>query len=173
MPARTWIGFIHGMPQSQGSGQPFVNKKTGKPIYSSMPTSVRDWRQAVKAYLAINWDAGSPLDGAIVASFVFVFPRVKSAPKRIFHTVGPDEDKLLRGMLDALVKGAAITDDARVFAPTPIGIYGDEPGVHILLQEIEGPEDLFAFYLAHGQRVFDLLQDEGSTLFCAAKRPPN
>jgi len=156
MAARTFDVFIHGIPQPQGSGQAFLNPKTKKPIYSSMTPSVREWRQVVKNYLSLNW-CGSPFDGNIVASLIFVFPWVKSAPKRIFHIVSPDEDKLCRAMLDALTKGAAITDDARVFAPTPIGIYGDEPGVHILLQEIESPEDVFAFYLAHGQRVFDLL----------------
>ena len=156
---RTWSGFIHGLPQPQGSGQAFVNPKTHRAIYSSMPTSVRDWRQAVKAYLAINWDAGAPFDGAIAASFIFVFPRVKSAPKRVFHIVAPDEDKLLRAMLDALTKGAAITDDARVFAPTPIGIYGEEPGVHIYLCELEETaEAAYVFYLEHGQRVFDAVK---------------
>lgn len=161
MPAaegRSWSGFVHGIPQRQGSGQAFVNKKTGKPIYNSMPTSVRDWRVAVKSYLAINWDTGPPFDGPIAASFIFVFPRVKSAPKRVFHTVAPDEDKLLRAMLDALTKGAAITDDARVFAPTPIGIYGDEPGVHIYLCELEETaEAVQEFYLEHSQRVWNAM----------------
>ena len=156
---RSFSGFIHGIPEKQGSGTPHHNPKTGQTWYDSMPTSVRDWRVAVKSYLAINWDAGRPLDGPIAASFIFVFPRVKSAPKRVFHTVAPDEDKLLRAMLDALTKGAAITDDARVFAPTPIGIYGDEPGVHILLREVEETaEALFAFRMEHAQREFDLLK---------------
>jgi len=155
--ARTFSAFIHGIPQPQGSGQAFVNPKTRRPIYSSMTPGVREWRQMVKNYLALNW-CGSPFDGSIAASLIFVFPRVKSAPKRVFHTVSPDEDKLCRAMLDALTKGAAITDDARVFAPTPIGIYGDEPGVHIFLCEMpETGEEIFGFYLAHGQRVFDLL----------------
>jgi len=157
MEARTWSAFIHGIPQPQGSGQAFVNPKTRKPIYSSMTPGVREWRQVVKNYLGLNW-CGAPFDGSIAASLIFVFPRVKSAPKRVFHTVSPDEDKLCRAILDALTKGAAITDDARVFAPTPIGIYGDEPGVHIQLGEIETPDDVFAFYLAHGQRVFDLMK---------------
>jgi Holliday junction resolvase RusA-like endonuclease len=157
---RTWSAFIRGLPQPQGSGQAFVNPKTHRAIYSSMTPGVREWRQVVKNYLSMNWDASAPFDGAIAASFIFVFPRVKSAPKRVFHTVSPDEDKLCRAMLDALTKGAAITDDARVFAPTPIGIYGDEPGVHILLRELEETaEALMAFRLEHAQGEFDLVKE--------------
>ncbi len=157
MAQRTFTAFIHGIPQPQGSGQAFVNPKTHKPIYSSMTPAVREWRQMVKNYLALNW-CGSPFDGPIAASLIFVFPRVKSAPKRVFHTVSPDEDKLCRAILDALTKSAAIADDARVFAPTPIGIYGDEPGVHICLMEIEGAAGhIFTFYMEHAERVFNLL----------------
>ena len=72
---RTWSGFIAGIPQSQGSGQAFVNPKTHKPIYNSMKASTREWRQVIKNYLSLIW-CDTPFDGNIAVSAIFVFPRV-------------------------------------------------------------------------------------------------
>lgn len=150
--------FVRGIPQPQGSGRAFLNKATGQPIYVSKTRNTSEWRQAIKTVVSWEWHC-PPIDGPVALSLIFVFPRPKSLKKgRLFHTVRPDESKLLRAVEDAL-KGVAYTDDARVFAPTPIGIYGDEPGVHILLREVEETaEAIHEFYLAHSQRVFDLVQ---------------
>jgi Holliday junction resolvase RusA-like endonuclease len=155
MAARTFNVFVRGIPKPQGSGRAFLNKRTGQPIYVSKTRNVSEWRQAIKDMVAWQWE-GPPIDGAVALSLVFISTRPKSAHKRVFHTVTPDVDKLTRAVGDAL-KGVAYTDDSRVISSAPTKLYGDEPGVHILLWEIESPDDLFVFYLAHGQRVFDLL----------------
>jgi len=155
---RPFVIFVRGLPQAQGSARAFVNKATGQPILVSKTRNTNEWRQAIKTVLSWEWHR-PPIDGAVALSLIFVFPRPKSLKKgKLFHTVRPDKSKLLRAVEDALT-GVAYTDDARVFAPTPIGIYGDEPGVHILLREMEEtPAALFAFRLEHAQREFDLLK---------------
>jgi len=156
METRKFGLFVRGLPQAQGSARAFINKRTGQPILVSKTRNVTEWRQTIKDIVAWQWE-GPPLDGAVALSLVFIVPRPPSAPKkRLFPATRPDVDKLARAAHDAL-KGVAYTDDSRVITGAPTKLYGDEPGVHILLQEIESPEDVFAFYLAHGQRVFDLM----------------
>jgi Holliday junction resolvase RusA-like endonuclease len=157
MGARTFDVFVRGVAQPQGSARVFLNKKTRQPILVSKTRNVSEWRQAIKDVVAWQWE-GEPIDNAVGLSLIFVFSRPKSIPKtRLFVRSRPDASKLLRAVEDAL-KGVAYTDDARVVAPCPVKIYGDEPGVHIFLTDLgESPADHFAFNLAHGQRVFNLL----------------
>ncbi len=153
---RTLTFFVRGLPRPQGSGQPRLSK-SGKPFLVTKTANLTSWRHALATVLSWEWH-WPPIDGPVALSLIFVFPRPKSAPKRVLHTVTPDEDKLARAVLDAF-KGVVFTDDSRVYAPTPIGIYGDEPGVHVYICESEETaQDVHAFYLEHAERVFDLLK---------------
>ena len=154
---RRWSGFVRGLPVPQGSARAFRNPRTGQPILVSKTRNVTEWRQAIRFVLCSEW-IGAPIDGAIGLSLIFVFPRPKSAKKgKVFHTVKPDGSKLLRAAEDAMT-GVAYVDDARIQSATD-KVYGDEPGVHIYLCELEETAEAgFAFHLAHGQRVWDLLK---------------
>jgi len=158
---RSWSGFVRGLPQAQGSSRAFRNAKTGQPILVSKTRNVTEWRQAIRFTLCSEWQ-GAPIDGAVGLSLIFVFPRPKSAKKgKIFHTTRPDGSKLLRAAEDAMT-GVAYVDDSRVMASAVVKLYGDEPGVHILLREVEETaEAAYEFYLEHGQRVFDLVKGVG------------
>ena len=156
-PLRRFEVFVRGLPIPQGSSRAFRNKRTGQPITVTKTGNLVAWRHAIQTVLSFYWD-GAPIDGPVALSLIFIFPRVKSAPKRVFHIVTPDEDKLCQAALDAMT-GVAFTDDARVFAPTPLGIYGDEPGVHIFLRELgETAEALRAFRLECADREFDAVK---------------
>lgn len=154
---RRWSGFVRGLPQAQGSARAFRNPRTGQPILVSKTRNVSEWRQAIRFVLCSEW-TGTPIDGAVGLSLIFVFPRPKSAKKSILlHTKKPDGSKLLRAAEDAIT-GVAYVDDSRVQSAV-VKVYGDEPGVHIFLCELEETAtDAYAFYLAHGQRVFDVLK---------------
>ena len=155
---RSWSGFVRGLPQAQGSSRAFRNAKTGQPILVSKTRNVTEWRQAIRFTLCSEWQ-GAPIDGAVGLSLIFVFPRPKSAKKgKIFHTTRPDGSKLLRAAEDAMT-GVAYVDDSRVMVSAVVKVYGDEPGVHILLREVEETaEALMAFRMEHADKEFGLLK---------------
>jgi len=154
---RQWQGFVRGLPQAQGSARAFRNPRTGQPILVSKTRNVTEWRQAIRFVLQSEW-LGAPTEGAVGLSLIFVFPRPKSAKKgKVFHTTRPDGSKLLRAAEDAMT-GVAYVDDSRVQSGV-VKVYGEEPGVHIFLCEVEETaEAAYAFYLEHGQRVFDAVK---------------
>jgi crossover junction endodeoxyribonuclease RusA len=104
---------VEGIPVPQGS---MIRTTYG--MRHSKPEAIALFRSQIG--LAVR-DAAErqgvllPLEGALMLSATFVLPRPKSAPKRrIWPTVKPDHDKLLRALCDALTQCGAWLDDAQV-----------------------------------------------------------
>ena len=104
---------VDGIPVPQGS-----MVRTNYGMRHSKPEAIALFRSQVG--IAVR-DAAEkqgvllPLEGALMLSATFVLPRPKSAPKRrIWPTVKPDNDKLLRSLCDALTQCGAWGDDAQV-----------------------------------------------------------
>jgi Holliday junction resolvase RusA-like endonuclease len=101
------------------------------------------WMSAVKVAAEMARGEAEPLDGplAIAATFYLARPKheTRDERRRIYHATRPDADKLLRALLDALVRAGAIRDDARVsvvrvakkFAASP-----DETGARVTIARI-------------------------------------
>ncbi len=127
---------IYGDPQPKGSKSAFVVRRKGAladakgaKAYRAIVTDVSHgsaldrytiWKRAVMAAaleVMIEGGAQMPLDGplAIVATFHMRRPKneTKSQRLRVWHSVKPDVDKLLRALLDPLSR-VVIRDDARI-----------------------------------------------------------
>ncbi len=112
---------IYGVPMPQGSKTAFV--RGGRAVLTDgRSTAARSshaaWRQAVATAARDHLEA-NPWQGAFdepcVVHVTFLLPRPKSIPKKRRHPDRkPDLDKLNRSVLDALVDGGLLVDDARV-----------------------------------------------------------
>jgi Holliday junction resolvase RusA-like endonuclease len=103
---------VFGRPQPQGSSRVFFVKKLGRSVITSANKNLKPWRQQISE-TAMTLRA-PVVDGPIAMGLRFYFQRPKSAPKsRIYPTVKPDTDKLIRAILDSLT-GILYRDDAQV-----------------------------------------------------------
>jgi crossover junction endodeoxyribonuclease RusA len=117
--------FAPGLPASQGSKRPFVNKKTGKVILVESDKTVKSWRGVVA--LAARDAGATALEGPVFLALTFRFPRPKGhyrtgkraaelrpdAPLYPATKTTKDWDKLARACGDALT-GVCYVDDAQV-----------------------------------------------------------
>lgn len=113
--------YVMGTPAPQGS-----KKYVGRGVMVESSKKVAPWREAVVTQAQRDGLAGQRLDGPLVASMAFYFPRPKGhfgtgrnadvlkpgAPAR--PTGAPDLSKLIRSTEDALTQAAVIVDDARI-----------------------------------------------------------
>ncbi len=118
----------------------------GRKIYKDAGKNNAEWKADCKVYARQAYK-GPPLTGALKCTAVFVMQRPKShygtgknvnvlkpnAPK--YHTSRPDSTKLFRSTEDALT-GIIWADDGQVMQSVE-KIYGDEPGVHLLIEVLE------------------------------------
>lgn len=117
--------------------------------WRAQPIVTHDDRAAVKAWaktiklVASAHAPEQPLEGAVGLRVDFVVPRPKSvSEKRRPHAIcKPDVDKYLRLLQDALT-GVLYVDDAQVVRVAVEKSYGDDPGVHVRVWEIEAPAPL-------------------------------
>ncbi len=119
---------VNGIPAPQGSKRHVGN---GRMVESSK--AVGPWREAVRAETQ-RQHQGAPLDGPLWVHLAFMLPRPRghfgvrglrpSAPR--YPDRKPDLDKLVRAVLDALVAGGGIRDDARVVRLHADKTYADD-----------------------------------------------
>ncbi len=142
--------FVKGQPATQGSKKAFYNAKLDRAFVVEDCKRNRPWRsdvraEAEKAISEQNWRLWS---GPVFIHLTFCLPRPKYhfnskgelkplAPK--FHTKKPDTVKLARAVEDAL-KGVVWGDDSQVCQEFIEKIYGDQPGVRVEIQTLEGCE---------------------------------
>lgn len=111
---------IFGTPKPQGSKKAFM--AGGKAMMAEAGGGAHaQWRNAVAEAAHQNVPFGGRLDGRLVVRLVFWFPMPASRPKAIKaigkcpKTTAPDIDKLQRAVLDGLMAGGLIRDDATIF----------------------------------------------------------
>jgi Holliday junction resolvase RusA-like endonuclease len=129
---------VKGVPRPQGSMTAVRSNSTGRTFMKySDPT--RKWRamvleEALAAVRAVGWER---TDGPVFLDVVFYFERPKSMPKwrRAHHEKinGPDLDKLLRAIGDALTDAGVYDDDRQITAVRASKMYDDSPRAEILV----------------------------------------
>jgi len=157
---------VKGEPQPRGSksawgrvipGQ-FDKKGNPRVVINVSDTNKKSkpWMDRIRvAARQQMWDE-KPFDGDIVLHVLFIKERPKSHYRsgkfshllkpdspNVFHSVKPDRGKLLRAVEDALT-GIVYTDDARVVGGSVWKIWGDEPGVIMIVRHPTQEE--IAFY---------------------------
>ena len=136
---------VYGIPVAQGSKRAFNNR-----VVDANSTQLRPWRDSVTA-MAMETKRRMDQEtflGPVRIDLTFTFPRPKyhygtgrnagklkpTAPT--FVTTKPDLDKLIRAVFDALTVASIWRDDSQVVVEQSTKIYGDEPGVSVLVQGI-------------------------------------
>jgi len=122
---------VFGVPAPQGSKRHIGN---GRMIEASKYLPA--WRKAIELECQSLFE--EPMDGALEVELWFYLPKPSSV-SREYPTVMPDTDKLVRGVLDGLTKGAAIVDDKLVVDLHAYKRYSVDgwTGVHITITQIK------------------------------------
>lgn len=124
---------IYGEPAPQGSKQYLGN---GRFIEASK--KLAPWRSAVAAAVASLGEV-EPFTGPVLIQAVFFLPRPKTII-RLWPTVPPDTDKLIRALGDGLsVDSKILTDDSLVVRWEAEKRYADEraPGATVRIMEVD------------------------------------
>lgn len=100
--------YVEGIPAPKGSKNCFCRGGRGVVVDVS-PERLRKWEGAVAAAVS----GSERLTGAVSALLLFVMPKPKTS-KNYYPVVPPDIDKLARAVLDGLVKGGILADDALI-----------------------------------------------------------
>ena len=115
--------FVPGIPQPQGSKNAFV--RGNRAVLVEANKKLPAWRQLVTDKLEAANVSCQPLEGAVDAQIIFFMPRPKSVT-RLFPSVKPDLDKLIRAVLDAGTKAGIYNDDSQVIEVVAHKFYADE-----------------------------------------------
>lgn len=129
--------FVEGEPAPQGSKNGFV--KNGRVVMVESSKKVKPWREAVTIKTAqhMSWETLNPLTTPVEIALVFHLPRPKTVT-RLWPSVKPDLDKLIRSTFDGLTTGGLYTDDALVIAVSASKQYAtDRIGCQIIASEVQ------------------------------------
>lgn len=131
--------FCPGVPAAQGS-----KRHVGGGVMIESSRALRPWRGSVTAAAADAMKGRPPLDGPLRLEARFVMPR----PKAHFNSKGalkntapllvskrPDVEKLLRAISDAM-SSVVWRDDAQVAEVIGRKVYGDLPGVRVVVTSV-------------------------------------
>lgn len=118
--------FVAGEPAPQGSKTGRV--VNGRVVMFEASAKVKPWRKAVveAAQQYAGMIDGEPVE--VTLSFNMVKPKTS---KRLFPTVKPDLDKLIRSTLDGLTTSGIYPDDSHVVAIGAAKHYAEPNGCWI------------------------------------------
>lgn len=136
--------FAYGVPVPQGSMVPAIMwpKGGGQPmpyLRSDNAGALRKWRGVITGMAKVVHNGRPPIDSPVAVYLEFSLPRPKSV-RRAHHSVKPDVDKLVRAVLDGLTKARVWVDDSRVVSLAAHKLYGDIPGVWIVVRTLQDGE---------------------------------
>jgi len=115
---------VDGQPIPQGS-----MKVINGHIIHSQGSALAAWRSAIG--LSAKAAGAKPSLEAVSMTLVFIMNKPRTVT-RLDPTVPPDLDKLVRAALDALT-AIAYKDDSQVIEIRAMKVYGEYPGVEIVI----------------------------------------
>lgn len=115
--------FVPGIPEPQGSKQAFI--RGNRAVLVEANKKLPAWRKQVTEKLEAANASCEPLSGAVDVQIVFFLPRPKTV-KRLFPSVKPDIDKLVRAILDCGTRAGIYNDDSQVVEVVAHKFYADE-----------------------------------------------
>jgi crossover junction endodeoxyribonuclease RusA len=129
--------FVEGEPAPQGSKTGFV--KNGRVVMVESSKKVKPWRANVAEQTSYYLDhfEVKTFDSPVEIALVFFLPKPKTV-KRMWPSVKPDLDKLIRSTFDGLTTGGLYTDDALVIAVSASKEYAtDRIGCQVIASEVQ------------------------------------
>ena len=115
---------VDGQPIPQGS-----MKVINGHIIHSQGSALAAWRSAIG--LSAKAAGAKPTLEAVSMTLIFIMNKPRTVT-RLDPTVPPDLDKLVRAALDALTS-IAYKDDSQVIEIRAMKVYGEYPGVEIII----------------------------------------
>lgn len=157
---RRRIAFrVIGVPQAQGSAQPFLTWHGKHPqarVRHDNP-KLKGWRQVV-AEQAQGVIGDELFTGPVVLTVVFRLPRPDGLPKRTLHHVKqPDLDKLVRAIGDGLTN-VVFVDDKQIVDLHARKVYtsgAQPPSAWIVVEAADLPDSEQTLDLFADASVFD------------------
>jgi crossover junction endodeoxyribonuclease RusA len=149
--------FVDGTPRPQGSKTAFpIYRKgangerefTGHSQVTDASKKLKPWRESVKQAAREAYD-GAPFAGPVEVHLVFFFSRPKKhfrtgkyanqlrddAPR--LHIQKPDLSKITRAVEDAIKDAGVWKDDSQVCMATKLKVWGDRPGVSVVIRRLQ------------------------------------
>lgn len=129
---------VFGIPAPKGSKRAFAVGGRAMVVDDNKP-ALRDWtRQVNDVVQGLAERGAATLDEPVHVTVRFYMPKPKSAPKRrrTWPDRKPDLDKLIRALLDPMVKTRILADDARVVELSAEKDYptdGDRPRAEVMV----------------------------------------
>lgn len=123
---------VAGIPIPQGSKKGFVVGKRAV-LVDDNKEKLKPWR----AKVAAASDIGQTFDCPVFVAAVFYLPRPKTV-RRVFPSVKPDLDKLMRALGDGMTDGGLLVDDSLIVTQWIHKRYSSDAnpvGVRVLVME--------------------------------------
>ena len=123
---------VEGVPVPQGSKKGFVVRGRAV-LVDDNKDKLKPWRAKVAAAA----DLGHTFTGPVLVAAVFYMPRPKTV-RRIFPSVKPDLDKLMRALGDGMTDGGLLADDSLIVTQFIHKRYASDTnpvGVRVLVME--------------------------------------
>jgi Holliday junction resolvase RusA-like endonuclease len=130
--------FVPSAPQPQGSKVAF--NRGGRCVLVESNKKLPAWRKLVTEKLEAANAGCEPMIGEISLQVIFFMPRPKSVT-RLFPTVKPDIDKLIRAINDSATDAGIIEDDSQIIEIVAYKFYEDEQnpvGAFIAFDKLSG-----------------------------------
>lgn len=122
----------------QETGRVLPVKRGGKIVHIPVKSNKLSLNQSWLAAFINERPKQPPLAGPLSATIKFVSPLLKKHKgEGQWKTTRPDLDNLLKGLMDVLTTCGVIADDALVCQLHAEKLHDDNPGVEILITEME------------------------------------
>jgi Holliday junction resolvase RusA-like endonuclease len=125
-----------------GDCVPWARAGGGKTGHRFTPPKQAKYAATLKVLCQQAMRGGKPLDGPIALRLIAVYPWPKSmsakrraSPGAQWRTSKPDVDNLAKIVGDALNKVAWL-DDAQIAASSARKLYGDKPGLQVIVEAL-------------------------------------
>ena len=148
IPTELFTVSIPGPPvakgRPRGTAVQDASAKSGVSVRMFTPKRTRTWEALCEETARWKWRGRPPINHAVTATIVAVFPRTQACDKRKhdgrqWRPKRGDIDNVIKAALDGIQNAGIIEDDALVVAVHGYGVYaakGEEPHVEITLSTV-------------------------------------
>lgn len=138
---------IPGQPIGKGRAKSrIVTAKSGKQFTNHYtPAKTRNYENEIASYAQMAMQGKQRMDGPVKITLIFVFGITQSWPqwkkdlameRKLAPTVKPDSSNILKAIEDACNE-IVFKDDTYIIDTIMKKRYGDKPGVHVLVEELD------------------------------------
>lgn len=136
MTAKQTISFFDPMiPPTATHQEKKFTARHGR-IVAYDPPEVKDARAKLLAYVA-KYKPDEPMTGPVSLTAAWHFPITEGHANGKPKTTKPDTDNMQKLLKDVMTKAGFWKDDAQVFSEVVVKIYSKNPGINIIVEEME------------------------------------